>query len=86
MKTMKKIWAIVCVIAFTAFWTFGFIALAGLFGDRAFDWTSALFSLLGLGVGTYARMQINALTADIKKGLHVRPTQGEDPYAEQVHT
>ena len=83
---MKKFWAIACVIAFTAFWTYGLIALAGIFGDRAFDWTSVAFSAIGLALGTYARMQINALTRDIKQGLHVRPTQGQDEYAEQVHS
>ncbi|URF51396.1 hypothetical protein M8007_01925 [Dinoroseobacter shibae] len=83
---MKKFWAIACVIAFTAFWIFGFLALAAMLGERPFDWTSTIIAMVGLGLGTYARMQINAMTHDIKKGLHVRPTQGEDPYAEQVHS
>lgn len=83
---MKKFWAIACVVAFTAFWTFGFIALAGMFGDRSFEWTNALISLLGLVTGIYARIQINALTSEIKQGLHVRPTQGQDEFAEQVHS
>lgn len=82
---MKKFWAIACVIAFTAFWTFGFIALSGMFGDRPFDWTSAVISVLGLGLGIYSRIQINAMTSTVKRGLHVRPTQDEDEYAEQVH-
>ncbi|WP_424968131.1 MULTISPECIES: hypothetical protein [unclassified Dinoroseobacter] len=82
---MKKFWAIACVIAFTAFWTFGFLALSGLFGTRPFDWASALISLIGLGLGVYARIQINAMTAGITKGMHVRPTQGEDEFAEKVH-
>lgn len=82
---MKKFWAIACVVAFTAFWTFGLLALAGMFGDRAFDWTSAMIAIVGLGLGIFARVQINALTAEITKGLHVRPTQDHDEFAEQVH-
>jgi hypothetical protein len=75
---MKKFWAIACVIGFTAFWTFGFIALSGAFGDRPFDWVSAVICLLGLGAGTYARLQVNALTREMKKGLHVRPQETTD--------
>lgn len=82
---MKKFWAIACVIAFTAFWSFGFLALSGLFGDRPFDWLSAVVSITGLTVGIYARMRINAMTAGIIQGLHVRPTQGHDEFAEKVH-
>jgi hypothetical protein len=69
---MKKFWAIACVIGFTAFWTFGFIALSGAFGDRPFDWLSAVICVLGLGVGVFARFQVNALTREMKTGLHVR--------------
>ena len=82
---MKKFWAITCVVAFTAFWTFGFLALSGMFGNRPFDWTSALIAVVGLAIGIFARIRINALTAEIKTGIHVRPTQDQDEYAEQVH-
>lgn len=83
---MKKFWAIVCVVGFTGFWTYGLIAVAGLFGDRAFYWPHVIFAAVGLGVGTYARMKINAMTSNIKRGLHVRPQQGQDEFAEQVHS
>jgi len=81
---MKKIWAIACVIGFTAFWTFGFLALAGMFGDRPFDWVSAVICVAGLGVGTYARLQVNALTREMKTGLHVRPTETVDATWEEA--
>jgi hypothetical protein len=83
---MKKLWAIACTVAFAAFWIFGLMAVSGLFGERAFDWTSVGFSAVGLGVGLYARAQVNALTRNLKQGLHVRPQQGQDAYAEQVHS
>jgi hypothetical protein len=82
---MKKTWAILCVIAFTAFWVFGFLALSGLVSDRPFDWISTVIAVVGLGVGTFARTKINVLTSNVKQGLHVRPTQGQDEYAEKVH-
>lgn len=81
---MKKFWAIACVIAFTAFWTFGFIALSGAFGDRPFDWASAVFCVFGLGIGIYARLRVNALTREMKKGLHVRPSEPVDATWEEA--
>ncbi|WP_425093919.1 hypothetical protein [Tropicimonas sp. S265A] len=81
---MKKFWAIACVIAFTAFWTFGLLALAGLFGDRPFDWVSAVIAVLGLGAGVFARIQVNAATRDIKSGLHVRVDETKNATWEDV--
>lgn len=51
---MKQLWAIICVIGFTAFWTFGFIVLSGLLGDRPVAPMSFVFCLLGLGAGVIA--------------------------------
>lgn len=59
---MKKLWAIICVVGYTGFWTFGFIAISGLFGDRGGVWYNLLFCLAGLGVGTYARIKIMGMT------------------------
>lgn len=51
MLQVKKLWAIICVIGFTAFWTFGFIAVAGVLGERQTEAMTYVFCLLGLGAG-----------------------------------
>ncbi|MCA8884296.1 MAG: hypothetical protein KDA50_11215 [Rhodobacteraceae bacterium] len=55
---MKKIWAILTVIGFTAFWTFGFIAASGVFGDRDSHPMTFVLCIAGLGAGLYGWFQI----------------------------
>lgn len=55
---MKKIWAIVTVVGFTAFWTFGFIAASGAFGERATHPMTFVLCLLGLGAGLIGWFQV----------------------------
>jgi len=42
-----------CVVGFTAFWTYGFIALAGALGERPTHAMNFVLCLLGLGVGVF---------------------------------
>jgi len=59
---MKKVWAIACVVGFTAFWAYGFVALAGTFGDRPDQPMAYLLCLVGLAIGVLARFRLMALT------------------------
>ena len=55
---MKKIYAIGCVIGFTAFWTFAFIALGETFGDRSVHPMNFVLAVAGLGLGILSWFQI----------------------------
>ena len=55
---MKKLWAIACVVGFTAFWTYGFIVLAGVFGDRPASPIGVVFCVTGLGLGLIGWRQV----------------------------
>lgn len=55
---MKKLWAIVCVVGFTAFWTYGFIAVSGVFGGRETHPVTFVLCLLGLAVGLAGWVQV----------------------------
>ncbi|MEV8467881.1 hypothetical protein AB0T83_13970 [Fluviibacterium sp. DFM31] len=59
---MKKIWAIITVVGFTAFWTYGFIAAAGVMGDRSTHPITFVLCLLGLGAGLIGWVQIMRLS------------------------
>jgi hypothetical protein len=59
---MKQLWAIACVVGYAAFWTFGFLVIAGLFGDRDGHPMNYVLCLVGLGLGTYARGRVLAAT------------------------
>lgn len=54
----KKISAILCVIGFTGFWTYGFIALSGIFGDRPASPMVFVLCLVGLAVGIYGWVNV----------------------------
>lgn len=81
---MKKLWAIACVIGYTAFWTFGFLALASLFGDREGSVINYVMCLVGLGVGTYARIRIVALTPKMHRRRAAARARLEEEYNESV--
>lgn len=55
---MKKLWAILCVVGFTAFWTYGFIALSGVLGERPTTAMTFVLCLLGLGAGLVGWVQV----------------------------
>ncbi|WP_138468499.1 hypothetical protein [Poseidonocella sp. HB161398] len=55
---MRKLWAFVCVIGFTAFWAYGLAILAALFGEKVFSPLELVFCLFGLVLGLYARMRL----------------------------
>lgn len=59
---MKKIWAILCVVGFTAFWTYALAIAAAMFGERLFNPLEAVACLLGLAVGLYARTKVLSFT------------------------
>ncbi|MCA8880281.1 MAG: hypothetical protein KDA73_10070 [Rhodobacteraceae bacterium] len=48
---MKQVWAIVCVVGFVVFCTYGYTALAGLLGDRPTSIADFVLCLVGLGAG-----------------------------------
>lgn len=47
----KKLWALACVVGFTGFWTYGFIAVSGVAGGRPVPAMTYVLCLLGLGLG-----------------------------------
>ena len=48
---MKKLYAVICVVGFTAFWTYGFMVLSGVLGERTVEPWNFVLCLLGLGAG-----------------------------------
>ncbi|MEM8957730.1 MAG: hypothetical protein AAGC86_07940 [Pseudomonadota bacterium] len=81
---MKKTWAIICVVGYAAFWTFGFLALAGFFGDRTNAPINYVMCLVGLGVGTYARFKIMALTPKMRGRRAAARARMEEEYEENL--
>ncbi len=59
---MKKLWAVLCVVGFTGFWTYALAIAAALFGDRLFSPFEALVCVLGLALGLYGRMKVLSFT------------------------
>lgn len=55
---MRKVWAIVCVVGFTAFWTYGFISLSGVLGERPTHAMTFVLCLAGLGTGLAGWFQV----------------------------
>lgn len=47
----KKLWAVACVVGFTGAWTYGFIALSGLLGDRPTHPMTFVLCFAGLALG-----------------------------------
>jgi hypothetical protein len=69
---MRKFWALVCVVGFTAFWTFGLIAVAALFSDRPLEGMHVALAGMGLFVGVMARVKVNEATRHVPVGRHVK--------------
>lgn len=59
---MKKIWAIVCVMGFTAFWTYALAIVAALFGERLFHPFELVVCIAGVAVGVFARWKLMGRT------------------------
>ena len=81
---MKKIWAIACVVGFTAFWTFGFIALSGTFGSRDVGGISFLFCAVGLGVGLVAWFQVAATAPRMHRQRAAARSRLEEEYRQSL--
>lgn len=81
---MKKLWAIICVVGFTAFWTYGFIVVAGLFGDRTSHAVNYVLCVLGLGLGVYARYKIVSMTPGMHRRRAPARARLEEEYEESV--
>lgn len=77
---MKKVWAILCFVGFTAFWTYGLAMAAAIFGDRLFHPLEAAACALGLIVGLYARVQVLKFTPKMH-GRRARARQRLDDEA-----
>jgi len=56
----RKLWAIVCTVGFAVFWFSGLFVAAGLFGQSGLHWSAPVLAVLGLGVGLFARMRVDA--------------------------
>jgi len=56
----RKMWAILCTIGFTVFWFSSLFLVAGLFGQSGMHWSAPVLAALGLGVGMFARMRVDA--------------------------
>jgi hypothetical protein len=56
----RKVWAIVCTIAFAVFWFSGLFFAAGFFGESTMHWSAPVLMVLGLGVGLFARRRVDA--------------------------
>lgn len=82
---MKKIWGILCVVGFTAFWVYVLSIAAALFGERLFHPTEILFCLLGLAVGLAARWQILRLTPAMHGRRASSRKRLEEEYFENAH-
>ncbi len=55
----RKMWAIVCTIAFAVFWFSGLFTVAGFFGDQPIHWSAPVLAVLGFGIGVYARRHVD---------------------------
>lgn len=82
---MKKIWGILCVVGFTAFWVYALSMAAALFGERLFHPVELLFCLAGLGLGLYARWNITRMTPAMHGRRAAARARMEETYAESAH-
>lgn len=76
---MKKALAIVCTVGFGVFWVFAGLTVLAWLDANPLLWLVAALSALGLGVGVVSRLRLNALTKDLKRGLHVRQDETAHP-------
>ena len=81
---MKKVWAIICVVGYAAFWTFGFIVLSGIFGDRPVDAVSVVLCIVGFIVGTYGRVKVTAMTPKMHRRRAAARARLEEEYKESL--
>jgi len=72
---MKKVWAIACTVGFAMFWVFGGLAVLAYIDNHALFWLVAVLSLLGLGLGVWARLRVVALTQDVPVGVRAVPQE-----------
>jgi len=56
----RKMWAIVCTVAFAVFWFSGLFTAAGFFGDQPMHWSAPVLAAIGFGVGLFARRRVDA--------------------------
>jgi fatty acid desaturase len=56
----RKLWAIVTTVAFAVFWFAGLFTAAGLYGEGGLHWSMPVLTVLGLGVGLFARRRVDA--------------------------
>jgi hypothetical protein len=55
---MKKLVAITCVVAWTGFWAFGYLALSANIDDAGQVLTAAVLAGLGFLTGTYTYLKL----------------------------
>ncbi|RRH77968.1 hypothetical protein [Falsigemmobacter faecalis] len=68
---MKKFLAILCTVAFSAFWVFGGLALLAFMDAHPLMPHVMVLALLGLAIGIWARLRLLALTQDLQRGERV---------------
>ena len=59
-RSERKLWAIVTTVAFAVFWFAGLFTAAGLYGQQELHWSGPVLTVLGLGLGLYARRKVDA--------------------------
>lgn len=83
---MKKIWAILCVIGFTAFWTYALAVTAALFGERLFQPMELSVCLLGLAIGCFARWKVLHYTPAMHGRRAASRVRLDREYLESAHS
>lgn len=68
---MRKFWAIICTLAFSAFWVFGGLTVLAWFDAHPLMPLLMILSLAGLGVGVWSRLRLVAVTQDLARGDRV---------------
>lgn len=77
---MRKLWAILCVVGFTAFWTYGFIALSGVLGERPTHVMTFVLCLAGLAAGLVGWKQVMRTTPSMHRQRAAARARLEEEY------
>jgi len=68
---MKKVWAILCTLSFSAFWVFGGLSIMAWMDAHPLMPHVLVISLLGGAVGIWSRLRLAQLTQDLQRGKRV---------------
>ena len=80
---MKKLIAILNVVAWSGFWAFGYLALTGGAGAEGQTTTAAILAALGAALGMWAYLQLVRHSEDT--GYARRPNRANRAHLEQEY-